>query len=205
MRRLSILTALTLLASVAGAQDTTVVVVRHIQPAQDTVVSVRHLAPAQDTVVQRRTAPMYPPRYALRPPANMVLAKDPNVGTSLGFLFPGGGQYYAENNAKGFLLTVLGIGAPVVGFANVTRERPIYNGVGPAPAGYFNCSGGPGYYGGCGDRYNWTPAAVGLTVGIGAWIYGIATAGTDVQKWNKAHGVRFVATPGRYGFAVPVP
>jgi hypothetical protein len=101
------------------------------------------------------------------------------------------------------MLTLLGIGGPVVGYANVTRERPIYNGVGIPPAGYYNCPAG--VFARCGYRYDWTPAAVGLTVGIGAWLYGIATAGTDVQKWNRAHGVTFFHAPGRMGFAVPVP
>jgi hypothetical protein len=149
-------------------------------------------------------APRYAPRYALR--ANIIPAKDPYLATSLSFFFPGGGQYYAGDPGKGFMLTLLGIGAPVVGYANVTRESPIYNGVGTPPAGYYNCpTGGSGFFGRCGYRYDWTPAAVGLTVGIGAWLYGIATAGSDVQKWNKAHGVTFVRAPGRMGFAVPFP
>ena len=32
-----------------------------------------------------------------------------------------------------------------------------------------------------------------------------ATAGTDVEHWNQAHGVRFVAAPGRVGVAIPFP
>jgi len=48
-------------------------------------------------------------------------------------------------------------------------------------------------------------ALIGLGVGITAWLYGIATAGRDVQHWNQAHGIRFVRAPGRFGIAVPVP
>jgi hypothetical protein len=208
MRPLATLTALTLLASAANAQDTTVVVVRHIQPAQDTTVSVRHLGTQADTAARavppRRVFVPYAPRYVLR--RNVIPVKDPYLGTSLSFLFPGGGQYYAGNTGKGFMLTLLGIGAPVVGYANVTRDRPIINGVGTPPPGYYNCSAnGSGFFRGCGYRYDWTPAAIGLTVGIGAWLYGIATAGTDVQRWNRAHGVTFVQGPGRMGFAVPIP
>jgi hypothetical protein len=206
MRPLSILFALLLLAPSAKAQDTTVVVVRHIQSAQDTTVTVRHLSAQTDTAARplppRRVGPLYAPRYALRP-NNTIPAKDPYLATSLSFFFPGGGQYYAGNPGKGFMLTLLGIGGPVVGYANVTRERPVYNGVGAPPPGYYNCP--TGVFARCGYRYDWTPAAVGLTVGVGAWLYGIATAGTDVQKWNKAHGVTFYRAPGRMGFAVPFP
>jgi hypothetical protein len=205
VRRCTTLSALALLASVASAQDTTVVIIRHIPAQQDTSVVVRHLSlPAP----QRSAPPPYgAPRYALRPTA--VVAKDPNVGTMLSFVFPGGGQYYAGAQAKGLAITLIGIGAPIIGFANVSRDRTYYNGFGPPPSG-SDCivyAGGPSYYGGgsCRGRYDWTPAVIGLGVGITAWLYGIATAGTDVQHWNQAHGVRFVTAPGRAGFAVALP
>ena len=220
MRRFIAVAALMLLASTAKSQDTTVVIVRHIPTQQDTGVVVRHLgAPPERAAPQRaapqRAAPPYgAPRYAFRPGA-AVIAKDPRVGTMLSFVFPGGGQFYAGAQGKGLALTLLGIGAPIVGFANVTRRYdygtpvPIYNGV---PQQMYN-SGCIGYapmgqgYGGtsCRDRYDWTPAAIGLGVGITAWLYGVATAGTDVQHWNQAHGVRFVTAPGRAGFAVALP
>jgi hypothetical protein len=205
MRRFTGLAAVMLLASTARAQDTTVVVVRHIAPQQDTSVVVRHLAPPPQ---QRRTAsPRGIPRYP--PGSTAVVAKDPNVGTMLSLVFPGGGQYYAGNQAKGLAITLIGIGAPIIGFANVRREHGFYDsGFGPGltscdvgvlPAVYY--SPGPS----CRGRYDWTPAAIGLGVGITAWLYGVATAGSDVQHWNQAHGVRFVTAPGRVGFAVAVP
>jgi hypothetical protein len=212
MRRFVGFAALTLLASVAKAQDTTVVVVRHLPVAQDTGVVVRHLAPPPPP--QQRSAPpqgMASPygasRYSLR--STTVVAKDPNLGTMLSFVFPGGGQYYAGQEAKGLALTLIGIGAPIIGFANVNRDHANYNGFGPPPPG-SNCiayAGGSGFAGGgnCRGRYDYTPAAIGLGVGITAWLYGMATAGTDVQHWNQAHGVRFVTAPGRVGFAVAVP
>jgi hypothetical protein len=62
-------------------------------------------------------------------------------------------------------------------------------------------------YGGgpCSGHRDYTPAAIGLGVGITAWLYGMATAGSDVQHWNQRHGVRFVTAPGRAGFAVALP
>ena len=203
MRRFIGLAALLLLASGAHAQDTTVVVVRHLPPRQDTNVVGRHIDPAS-----QRTGPYGAPRYALNRTA--VIAKDPKFGTFLSFIFPGGGQYYADRPGKGLALTMLGIGAPIVGFNSVNRNRVSYGGFGPPPPGYDNCTAyasGPMYYGGggCRDRRDWTPAAVGLGVGITAWLYGMATAGNDVQHWNQAHGVRFVTGPGRVGFAVAVP
>jgi hypothetical protein len=200
------LAALVVVASVAKAQDTTVVVVRHLPAQQDTTVTVRHIAPAPQATAPAagsRLAPQYgAQRYGLRNSA--LYAKDPFLGTTLSFLFPGGGQYYAGNAGKGFLLTALAIGAPIIGYANVNHH----------PNDGFNSPGGPGS--GCDsfgqngfDRgcrgIDWTPAAIGLTVGIGSWLYGMATAGSDVQHWNQAHGVRFVAGPGRVGFAVAVP
>jgi hypothetical protein len=207
MHRLMSLAALVLVASVAKAQDTTVVVVRHLPAQQDTTVTVRHLAPAAQPagpVAAPRVAPAPygVPRYGLR--TNGVYAKDPYLGTSLSFLFPGGGQYYAGNNGKGFLLTALAIGAPIVGYANVNHQHADIVNTPDGPTSACNVYGPQGASPGC-RRTDWTPAAIGLTVGIGSWLYGIATAGTDVQHWNQAHGVRFVAGPGRVGFAVAVP
>jgi hypothetical protein len=225
MRRLIGFAAFTLLTSAANAQDTTVVIVRHLPAQQDTGVVVRHLAPApapapaavrapvRAPAQSQRMAPPYgAPRYALR--STTLVAKDPYVGTMLSFVFPGGGQYYAGATAKGLALTLIGIGAPIIGFANVNRDHG-YNNIVPLSSGVSGgCiayAGGPsmyGYGGGyCPDhhRYDWTPAAVGLGVGITAWLYGVATAGTDVRHWNQAHGVRFVTAPGRAGFAVALP
>jgi hypothetical protein len=190
MNRIPLVAALTLLASVANAQDTTIVVVRHIPAVQDTTVVVRHLS--------------MPPAPRYMAGAVGVLPKDPALGTTLSFLIPGGGQYYAGATGKGLALTLLGYGAPIIGFASVKRENSYYNN-GYGPSSGYNCPGfgnGPG----CGaSRYDWTPAVVGLGVGLAAWIYGIETAGSDVNHWNKAHGVRFMAAPGRVGIAVPWP
>ena len=217
MRRFMSLAAFVLLASTAQAQDTTVVIIRHLPAQQDTGVVVRHLAPASAAVrapvrapaqSQRMAPPYGAPRYALR--STTLVAKDPYVGTMLSFVFPGGGQYYAGANGKGLALTLIGIGAPIIGFANVNRDQTklLYYGQGAPPSGY-NCSvynTSPMYgSGGCRNRTDWTPAAVGLGVGITAWLYGLATAGTDVQHWNQAHGVRFMTAPGRAGFAVALP
>jgi hypothetical protein len=197
MRRFTVVAVLALSAAAAKAQDTTVVVVRHIPAQQDTSVVVRHLAPPPP---QRLAPPYAAPRYALRSAA--VIAKDPRLGSMLSFIFPGGGQYYAGAEAKGLALTLLGIGAPIVGFASVNRDNGRYNGYG---CGVYN--GPSGVYGGgpCRNRSDYTPAVIGLGVGITAWLYGVATAGTDVQHWNQAHGVRFVTAPGRAGFAVALP
>lgn len=200
MRRFIGTAALLLLASAAHAQDTTVVVVRHLPPQQDTNVVVRHISPAP-----QRSGP-YASRHAFDRAA--VFAKDPNFGAFLSFIFPGGGQYYADRPGKGLFLTALGIGAPIIGFNSVNRDGGYYGGYGPYPGGgCLTYASGPGFPGSadCHRHYDWTPAAVGLGVGITAWLYGIATAGRDVQHWNQAHGVRMVTGPGRVGFAVAVP
>ena len=220
MRRFMGLAALMLLASTAKAQDTIVVIVRHIPAQQDTGVVVRRLAPSPQRTTPPYGAPPYSappygaPRYAARSTA--VVAKDPSVGTMFSFVFPGGGQYYAGATGKGVAISLIAIGAPIIGFANVNREHTNYAGFGTPSPGY-NCAvysgpalygnGGPASYGGgdCRGRRDWTPAAIGLGVGVTTWLYGLVTAGSDVQHWNQAHGVRFVTTPGRAGFAVAFP
>jgi hypothetical protein len=98
---------------------------------------------------------------------------------------------------------LLGIGAPIVGYANVNRNDGAFNGYG---CGIYNGPSGVVGGGPCREgRTDYTPAAIGLGVGITAWLYGVATAGSDVQRWNQAHGVRFMTAPGRVGFAVAVP
>jgi hypothetical protein len=212
MRRFMGLAVLVLLASSAKAQDTVVVIVRHVPARQDPGVVVRPLAPPRQL---QRTAPPYgAPRYALGSTA--VFAKNPYAGAMLSFVFPGGGQYYAGATGKGLAISLIAIGAPIIGFANVNREHTNYDGFGPLSPGY-NCgvyngpaiygNGGSRSYGGrdCRGRYDYTPAAIGLGVGITTWLYGLVTAGSDVQHWNQSHGVRFVAAPGRAGFAVALP
>ena len=189
MRRFLGLAAFALLASAAHAQDTTVVIVRHLPEARDTGVIVRRLTP-------QRAAPPMTRRYGTR--STTLFAKDPNMGTMLSFIFPGGGQYYAGDEGKGLAITLLSIGAPIIGYANVHHEDRQSGG-----SGCFNNPGG--FSGGCRERTDWTPAAIGLGVGITSWLYGVATAGTDVQHWNQKHGVRFVSAPGRVGFAVALP
>jgi hypothetical protein len=198
MRTLLVSSALLLLASAAQAQDTTVVIVKHIPSVQDTGVVVRHIDADSATArpAPRRMQPPMGPPYGSRYPAsntNTIIAKDPRLASSLSFIFPGGGQFYAENPGKGFLITALSIGAPIIGYNSVQHGG---NWVGCYPG-----QGGPCYQ----TRTDWTPAAIGLTVGIGTWLYGIATAGNDALKWNKAHNVRFVVEPRRFGLAVAMP
>jgi hypothetical protein len=192
MRHLLSFAALLLAAATANAQDTAVVV-RHIGPQQDTGVTVRHIAPHDQAGAAAPYARAYgTPRYA--PRSRVLIFKDPNVATSLSFIFPGGGQYYSGASGKGFAITALAIGAPIIGYADVNRQPS------------YDC--GTSRFGTqfvCGGRRDYTPAAIGLGVGITAWLYGIATAGSDAQRWNLAHGVRFVNAPGRIGFAVAVP
>jgi hypothetical protein len=201
MRRLTSIAAFLILAASANAQDTTVVV-RHIGPQQDTGVTVRHLAPAPAGTAPAGTAPAGTapvagapygaPRYGLR--STQLIAKDPRLATSLSFIFPGGGQYYAGMPGRGFAITAIAIGAPIIGYSDVNREPSYDCGTSRFGTEYI-----------CGGHRDYTPAAIGLGVGITAWLYGIATAGTDAQRWNQAHGIRFVNAPGRFGFAVAVP
>jgi hypothetical protein len=179
MHRFIGLSAFLILASAASAQDS--VVVRHLGAQQDTGVTVRHIAP--------QPRPYGAPRYALR--STSLIAKDPNTATSLSLFFPGAGQYYAEMPGKGLAITALAIGAPLVGYANDNRYY----------TSCFNSFNGTR----CGTHRDYTPVAIGWGVGIASWLYGIATAGQDAQRWNRAHGVRFVNAPGRVGFAVAVP
>jgi len=189
MRRLTSIAVFVTLAAGANAQDTTVVV-RHLAPQQDTNVTVRHLAP-EGVAAGAQAVPYGTPRYALR---RAVVFKDPNVATTLSFIFPGGGQYYSGMPAKGLAITAFAIGAPIIGYADANRQ-PSYS---CAPPGF-----GAQYY--CGGRRDYASQTIGIAVGVTAWLYGMATAGSDAQRWNRAHGVRFVSAPGRVGFAVAVP
>lgn len=193
MHRFLGISAFLVLASGASAQDT--VVVRHLGTAQDTGITVRHIAPQQQGTAQGAAPvaarPYGAPRYALRPDAT-VIGKDPNVATSLSFFFPGAGQYYDGLPGKGLAITAIAIGAPIIGYANVNRD-------------YTSCFNTTFNGTQCRTHRDYTPAAIGLGVGIATWLYGIATAGPDAQRWNRAHGVRFVNAPGRVGFAVAVP
>lgn len=211
MRPLPVLVAMLLSASSALAQDT--VIVRHVAPPQDTAVVVRHLAPPPDAggLIYRIPPPGSPPPayvspnapqvYGPRPLAFSLPPKDPGVGTMLSIFFPGGGQFYAGDEGKGAALMFLGIGAPIAG---ILASQPNGWGYGSnqshcnsAPFGFSSnntCRG-----------YNPGPAAVGIGVGAAAWLFGVATAGTDVEHWNQAHGVRFVAGANRVGVAIPFP
>lgn len=190
MRRFISFATFFVLASSASAQDTTVVV-RHLSPQQDTGVTVRHIAPQDQARASAPYArPNGSPRYALR--SDAMIAKDPNIATSLSFFFPGAGQYYAGMPGKGLVITAFAIGAPIVGYSDVNRQPD-------------DCASNQFGAQFCRGHRDYTPAAVGLGVGITAWLYGIVTAGTDAQRWNRAHGIRFVNAPGRVGFAVAVP
>jgi hypothetical protein len=201
MRHIAGLTASLLLASALHAQDTTVVVVRHIGTQQDTNVVVRRLTPPPERAVTQRA----PARYATR--SDRVIAKDPRLGTMLSFVFPGGGQYYAGNQAKGLAITLLAFAAPIIGYNSVRHDDVFRPGVGGSDCAGFAATNQPQAQGGifCRGRTDWTPATIGLGVGIVSYLYGVATAGTDVAHWNQAHGVRFVTAPGRMGFAVALP
>jgi hypothetical protein len=205
MRRLPVLFAMLLSASPALAQDS--VIVRHITPSQDTAVVVRHLPAAQDgTPLVTRIPPPPPnarPVFPLpRPLAFRLPPKDPGVGTMLSIFFPGGGQFYAGAEGKGAALMFLGLGAPIAGL--IASQSNTWNN------GYSNgrCNGyeSPfGFQSGSCHGYNPGPAEVGIGIGAAAWLVGVATAGTDVEHWNQAHGVRFVAQANRVGVAIPFP
>lgn len=198
MRHIAGLAGLLLLASALHAQDTTVVIVRHIAPKQDTNVVVRRLTPPPERAVAPRSAAGYPAR------SNGVIAKDPNIGTMLSFVFPGGGQYYAGQTGKGLAITLLSFGAPIAGFAAADWRHDDVVVTPGGPRSACNVYGPGGVSSGCHSR-DWAAPAIGLGVGIVSYLYGVATAGTDVQHWNQAHGVRFVTALGRMGFAVALP
>jgi hypothetical protein len=203
MRRLPVLVAMLLSASPALAQDT--VIVRHVGPPQDTAVVVRHIAPPPGLIYRipppGSNAP--PPAFGPRPLAFRLPPKDPGLGTMLSVVFPGGGQFYAGEQGEGAALMVLGIGAPVLGILasqpNAWNNGPSYSGA--------NCNSTPFGFrsGGTCRGYNETPAVIGIGVGAAAWLFGVATASTDVERWNQAHGVQFVSAPGHGGVAVPFP
>ncbi|HTR79387.1 MAG TPA: hypothetical protein VMH39_14820, partial [Gemmatimonadaceae bacterium] len=205
MRWFPVLAAVVVSASPVWSQDTVVVrhvgappdsvVVRHLGSPADTTVVVRHLAP-QDTSAARQPAapqgtvplvrripppPPGGPRAVIvpRPLAYSFPPKDPALGTSLSMLIPGGGQFYAGKPGEGMALLLLGYGAPIVG---VIQSQNEYDG------SSYSCDrgspfGGQGYR--CRGNYDAGPALVGIGVGLGAWIYSIATAGTDVARWNQ--------------------
>ena len=195
MRRFTALAGLALAAATAGAQDTTVVVVRHIPEQQDTSVVVRHLAPPP-----QRTAPYRRP--TVRDEIRHSHREGPATGLDALVHFSGRRPVLRGRRGEGTRAHAARNRRPDRRVRErKPRQRTVRLRVRHLQRTVRRGGGGPCREG----RTDYTPAAIGLGVGITAWLYGVATAGTDVQHWNQVHGVRFVTAPGRVGFAVAVP
>lgn len=113
------------------------------------------------------TAPLSPPAVAY---------KEKGTATLLSVVITGGGHFYTGETGTGLTLLGLGIGAPVAGaLISASTCDYISNDV---------CYGG-----------NPAPALIGLGVGLGAWIYGIADSGKSVNRANARNGYAVAVVP----------
>jgi hypothetical protein len=119
-------------------------------------------------------------------PSVVYAAKDGGTAVLFGFLLTGAGQFYAGNNTKGAILLGLSL-------AEVTTAVAVIGNCDPY----------------CSDS-DISTAEVLLLPAVFNWVYGMATAPSDVRKWNEAHGVvarvRPVIEPreGRMGVGLAV-
>jgi hypothetical protein len=127
--------------------------------------------------------------------------KDAGVATLLGFVFPGGGQYYAEDTGKGLLITMLTAGAIGLGVVNshgdvyrsdlVTVPRTPSN---PLGLEFQKTLDRPA---------NHTPLVIGAAVAGVTWFFGAITAGEDATRANQRRSaVSAIVSPTRYGLAL---
>jgi len=107
-------------------------------------------------------------------PAPSASPKDPSLGVMLSLLVPGGGQMYAGRPGKGVALLLTGAGGLAIAYAAFGNETLFCS----------ECAS---------SDYNPWPVvmvAAGAGLFLGAWIYGIADAPTQVRRWNQEHGFR---------------
>ena len=125
--------------------------------------------------------------------------KDAGVATVLGFVIPGGGQYYAEAPVKGLAITVATATAVGIGisrshgtvYRNEMRIVPV-TAANPLGIEFRNV-----WVKGADHR----PAYAGALVGGIVWAYGIFSAPADARRANE-RGPRVSVTPQSIGVTV---
>jgi hypothetical protein len=98
-------------------------------------------------------------------PSVVSAAKDGGTAVLFGFLLTGAGQFYAGNNTKGAILLGLSLAEVATAVAVIGNCDPY-----------------------CSDS-DISTAEVLLLPAVFNWVYGMATAPSDVRKWNETHGV----------------
>lgn len=119
--------------------------------------------------------------------------KDAGVATVLGFLIPGGGQYYAEATGKGLAYTALTVSAVLTGnhLSHDARYRLTLN----ERTFRFDSS--------LAEPADRTPLVIGAAIGGAVWLLGAITAPDDARRANaKRARVTVVSDPKRLGLAV---
>lgn len=111
---------------------------------------------------QSDTARITLPNPMLPPPP--VVAKDPSLGTLLGVMMPGAGQFYAGKGIKGIAVLALAMTGAFTAASSWKKEGPYSNG-----GGLNNGQLG------------------GAALFLSSWMFGFFTASSDVHDWNRAH------------------
>jgi hypothetical protein len=124
------------------------------------------------------------PQVAPADPSAGFTPRNAYIGVALGYLIPGGGQFYAGKPMKGAALLGISVGALAVGELSCDRgsdvERCVGNGL----------------------------LAIGAI--LGAWSYGMISAPGDVREYNDQHARRVNVAPvvdrhsGRTGLGLAI-
>ena len=125
--------------------------------------------------------------------------KDAGVATVIGFVFPGGGQYYSEAMGKGLLYTSavaasVGIGAALSRGDEYTKDLVTVPVTAQNPLGLELRDRLVRK----GDR---TPMVAGATLGGIVWLLAALDAPNDARRAN-ARRVSTIVTPNRVGLAL---
>lgn len=122
--------------------------------------------------------------------AGMPGYKDPTTATLIGLVITGGGQFYAGETGKGFLLLGGSLAAVLAG---------------SALSGVKCSSGSSGLFtGGC--HVDETPLDIGVGIALGAYVYGIIDAPVAARRYD-ARGLTvgiapYIGSRGEFGVAL---
>ena len=157
------------------------------------------LAPVVSASVPTRVAPAPPTVQASPPTANQqpqpapsrstsLAPKDGTTATLFSFLLTGGGQMYAGEPGKGFVLLGIGLGGAALAVSAASNVET---------CGYGS------YYDTCGEP-DYGLVYVGLGVSAFSWVVSMVDASRAAHRYNVKHGINTaditpVISPARNG------
>lgn len=93
--------------------------------------------------------------------------KDPAAASLMSVVVPGSGHVYAGETWTGIVVFGVTIGAPILGARATNMEDLVFSD----------------------QDVNWFPFILGLSVGVGAWMFGIFDADNAAREYSQTHGL----------------